>query len=135
MIGRFFYANGIAFHVAGSPEWHEVVEELKKAGNAYKSPGRESLRTTVLISVRKELDEKLRHAGILEVDEGDVAFGTALCSDGWTSTSRRPLLNVIQVSTKGAFFVGSIDSSGEDKTAQYQLTRLVKPLTRSVKPM
>ena len=112
VIAKFFYANAISFNVAGSPEWHEVVRELKKAGTGYKSPAREKLRTSLLISVRQELDGQLRHAGILQVEDadGEVAdelrsFGSALCSDGWTSTSRRPLLNIIQVSTKGAFFV------------------------------
>ena len=130
-IGRFFYANGISFHAADSPGWHEVVKDLKKASTGYKSPGRESLRTTVLISVRKELDGKLRHAGILEAQDPTGAveqelqrFGTALCSDGWTSTTRRPILNVITVTTKGAFFVKSIDTSGADKTATYQQQQL-----------
>lgn len=93
---RFFYANAIAFNVADSPEWHELVQELKSAGSGYKSPGREPLRTSLLINVRTELDEKLRHAGILQVDDPDgqveaelQSFGSALCSDGWTSTTRR----------------------------------------------
>jgi len=29
-------------------------------------------------------------------------LGRALCSDGWTSTTRRPLLNVILVTLRGA---------------------------------
>ena len=131
VIARFFYANAIAFNVADSSEWHELVQQLKSAGSGYKSPGREPLRTSLLISVRTELDEKLRHAGILQVDDPDgqveaelQSFGSALCSDGWTSTTRRPLLNIIQVTTKGAFFVGSVDTSGKDKTAVYQTDQL-----------
>ena len=130
-VGRFFYANGIAFHAADSPEWHELVEELKGASTGYKSPGRESLRTTVLLSVRTELDDKLRHAGLIEFEVADDAEAAevahhahALCSDGWTSTSRRPLLNVVLVCTKGAYFVKAIDTSGKDKTAQYQTAEL-----------
>ena len=146
-IGKFFYANGIAFNAADSEEYRNMIVEVKKAGSAYKPPGREPLRTSVLRKVRNDLDAKLRLAGVLPDDEDEdlpvtkarevgaqaecpeveaeapnvsFTFGKALCSDGWSSTTNRPLLNVITVSTKGAYFVKSIDTSGETKSAGYQ---------------
>ena len=100
------------------------------------------MRTTILRDVRKDVDDRLRSAGILDADdaidgnpthgqEADAAgadnqfssshlFGRAVCSDGWTSTTRRPLLNVTVVTAKGSYFLKAIDTSGATKTWQYQ---------------
>ena len=96
---------------------------VKTAGHSYVPPQRTGLRKTVLKKVRKDVDRRLVAAGVLDVVEenpepgaeheagADNAFssthmyGRALCSDGWTSTSRRPLLNVVLVTAKGAYFV------------------------------
>lgn len=51
LVSKFFFANGIAFNVARSPEWRDLVAGLSKG--SYKAPGSEALRTTHLQKVGK----------------------------------------------------------------------------------
>ena len=39
--------------------------------------------------------------------------------DGWTDTKRRPLINIIATSPKGAMFLKAEDCSGEVKNAPF----------------
>ena len=41
--------------------------------------------------------------------------GVTIVSDGWTETRRRPLINIIATSPKGAMFLKDEDYSGEVK--------------------
>jgi hypothetical protein len=45
--------------------------------------------------------------------------GNTLCSDGWDSVQKRPLLNILASNPKGVVFMDAIDTSGEAKTGQY----------------
>jgi hypothetical protein len=46
-------------------------------------------------------------------------YGVTLCADGWDNVQSRPLLNIIQTGTRGDLFLGTIDTTGEHKDAQY----------------
>lgn len=50
-VARFFMENGIAFHKARSPSYHEMVEAIGKAGPGLKAPSGEKLRTVLLDKV------------------------------------------------------------------------------------
>jgi len=39
--------------------------------------------------------------------------------DGWSSVTNRPLINAMLVSSVGEQFLGSVDTSGQKKTAAY----------------
>lgn len=130
-VGKFFYENGIPFNVARSESYHELVECLQTAPPNYRGPKSEMLRTKLLREAKVLCARDLTEAGLLrtkaidekEDEEGKdsyVVLGRALCSDGWTSTTRRPLLNVIVVTSRGAIFVKGIDTSGHTKSWQYQ---------------
>lgn len=45
--------------------------------------------------------------------------GCTLTSDGWSSTTSRPLLNVLTVTPMGANFLKAVDTSGEVKSGDY----------------
>ena len=130
-VGNFFYENGIPFNVAWTESYEELMECLQTAPPNYRGPDSEKLRTVLLRKARVECQRKLTSAGLWrtkaiddkEDEEGKGSFavsGRALCSDGWTSTTRRPLLNVILVTSRGAIFVKGIDTSGHTKSWQYQ---------------
>ena len=87
------------------------------------------LRTTILYDVKEDVTDRLRAAGVLtNLDDEDIIpvaggavdanvsldanepegtehssahqFGRALYSDGWSSTTNRPVLNIMLVSAK-----------------------------------
>ena len=51
-----------------------------------------------------------------------------IVSDGWTDTKRRPLINIIAISTKGAMFLKAKDYPGEVKDAQFIVDILIKAI-------
>jgi hypothetical protein len=46
-------------------------------------------------------------------------YGITLCADGWDNVQSRPLLNINQIGIRGDLFLGTIDTTGEHKDAQY----------------
>ena len=50
--------------------------------------------------------------------------GVALCSDGWSDVTNKPLLNVMVVTTKGAIFDSAINAAGEVKVNVIPCSRL-----------
>ena len=54
--------------------------------------------------------------------------GVTVVSDGWTDTRRRPLINIIATSPKGAMFLKAEDYSGEVKDAQFIGNVLIKAI-------
>ena len=54
--------------------------------------------------------------------------GVTIVSDGWTNTRRRPLINIIATSPKGAMFLKDEDCSGEVKDAQFIADILIKSI-------
>jgi hypothetical protein len=73
-----------------------------------------TLRTTCLTSAKQRIQKKLqkwhKRAG---------KTGITICIDGWSDPQNHPILNVLAVCPKGAMFLGSVDTSGETKTAEY----------------
>jgi hypothetical protein len=52
--------------------------------------------------------------------------GCTIVSDGWSSTSNRPLLNFLAVNPMGAVFVKAVDTSGDVKDAAYIADLIIK---------
>ena len=57
-----------------------------------------------------------------------VDSGVTIVSDGWTDTRRRPLINIIATSPKGAMFLKDEDYSGEVKDSQFIANVLIKAI-------
>lgn len=113
-IARFFYANAIAFNVAESRYFKEAVKAIGACGPSYVPPGRKPLGGTLL---DKEVhDVKTRTSAVLK---NFTRQGVTLVSDGWTNVTNRPIINFLVVSSEGPTFLSSIDTSGNEKTAEY----------------
>lgn len=56
------------------------------------------------------------------------SFGVTIVLDGWTDTRRRPLINIIATSPKGAMFLKAEDCLGEVKDAQFIASILIKSI-------
>ena len=113
-IARFFYANAIAFNAAESRYFKEAVKAIAACGPSYVPPGRKPLGGTLL---DKELADV--QAKTSQLMKNCASQGVTLVSDGWTSVTNRPIINFLVVSSEGATFLSSVDTSGNDKSADY----------------
>jgi hypothetical protein len=56
--------------------------------------------------------------------------GATICSDGWSSVTNRPLLNILLCVDGHEFFLESVDTSGELKSGQYIADRIAEVMER-----
>ena len=113
-LARAIYACGIPFNVIRSPYWHDLVRAINTAPAGYKGPNYEKVRTD-LLKKEKELVEDI----LAPIRASWGSSGVTIVSDGWTDTRRRPLINIIATSPKGAMFLKVQDCSGEVKDDQF----------------
>jgi hypothetical protein len=114
-IGKFFFANGIPFHVARSPYYKEMISMVARRGPSYVPPGETKLRTTIL-------DKNYSKINLLmeKMKECWVKTGCNIVMDGWTDISHRPLINIMVTCTEGPYFLKVVDCSGHRKDADFQ---------------
>jgi hypothetical protein len=113
-VARAIFACGIPFNVVRSPYWQDLVRAINKAPQGYKGPNYEKVRTILLKKERQLLDDVLK-----PIRSSWGSTGVSIISDGWTDTRRRPLINVIASSPKGAMFIKAEDCSGEIKDSKF----------------
>lgn len=54
--------------------------------------------------------------------------GLSICSDGWSDTKRRPLINIMWTSSHGPILLKSVNSSGIVKNGEYFAKLFVKAI-------
>ena len=114
-VGRFFFANGIAFNVCRSPYWKDMVRDLvNTAPKGYKPPSYEKMRTSVLSEERARIEARLH-----DIKYGWKDSGISIVSDGWTDVNHRPLINILVSSPKGVMFLKCHDTTGKTKDGPY----------------
>ena len=115
MWASFFYEANIAFNVARHPAFIKAVKETAASGLRYQPPSFNALRTKWIepkrVEVAKMVSDRTKHS----IEN----YGATICSDGWSDTNSRPLLNVMLVCPAGDVFLGSVDTSGEKKDITY----------------
>jgi hypothetical protein len=107
-LARCFFGCGKSFNVVISRYFKEMLKAVGSFGSSYQPPGIEFLRD-------KLLQDAVQHVGtsLEPIKSNNSITGYSLTSDGWSDTRSRPLINVLQLNTKGALFLGAVDSSGE----------------------
>jgi hypothetical protein len=113
-VARAIFSCGIPFNVVRSPYWKDMVKAINEAPQGFKGPNYEKFRTLL---VQKE--RSLIHDILKLVRSSWTNSGVSIISDGWTDTKRRPLINVIASSPKGAMFLRAEDCSGEVKDNKF----------------
>lgn len=78
-------------------------------------PRRKCITTKELPEYDTALDLRIkdRIAGVLKT------CNATLVSDGWTSTSNRPIINALATTPVGSYFIKAVDTSGKTKDAKY----------------
>jgi hypothetical protein len=105
-------------------KWIKHLRELPKEIQ-YKTPAYDTLRTTLLQDAKKRVAKELD-----PWERQTKESGCTICSDGWGDAASRPLLNVLGVNAKGANFITSINTEGEQKTAEYIAEQLMQAILK-----
>jgi hypothetical protein len=113
-VARAIFACGIPFNVVRSPYWKDMVKAINDAPQGFKGPNYEKLRTMLL-----QKERSLIHDILKPVRSSWTNSWVSIISDGWTDTMRRPLINVIASSPKGAMFLRAEDCFGEVKDNKF----------------
>lgn len=107
-ISEFFYANNIAFNIADSAAFKEMVSVLRPG---YVPPNRQKLAGPLLdeanVSVDLLMEDKLKNATI------------TLMLDGWSNTSNDSIIAVSIHTGKSTHLLDAIDCGSERKTAEF----------------
>ena len=110
-----FYNANIPFNVARNPFFIEAVLATSKARFDYVPPSYHQFRTNLIeprrLRVEKEIERKTGFA--------KRTYGVSICTDGWDDVNRRPLMNVMMTCPPRDVFLGSIDTTGQTKSATY----------------
>ena len=112
---KFFYDANVPFAIAKNAVFKEAVMKTTTFKKPYVPPSYHDIRTTLLVQARADLEAQLDK----RVAESVRKFGRTLAIDGWTSVNSRPLCNAMLVSPSGELFLGSVDTTGNRKTATY----------------
>ena len=108
LAAMMFYASSLSFNFANSPYFKKYSKFL--AENfipSYIPPSYNRLRSTLLAQEKTHINRKLQ-----PIKGTWKKKGLSICSDGWSDTKRRPLINIMTSSSGGPMFLNSINSSG-----------------------
>ena len=112
---NFFYAANIPFAVARNPAFKEAMKLTVEWNKPYTPPSYHDLRYKLFDEAKVDLQTKLQK----RTEDSIRKFGATLSIDGWSSVTNRPLINAMLVSSAGEEFIGSVDTSGVEKNAEY----------------
>jgi hypothetical protein len=111
-----FYEANIPINVIRHPAFiYAVKETVKHRMPVYTPLSYNAVRTSLLKTKKEEVERKTT----TQLEDSLHKYGITLCADGWDNVQNRPLLNIIQIGTRGDHFLGTVDTTGEHKDAQY----------------
>jgi hypothetical protein len=121
------YETNIPFNVIRHPTFiHAVRETAKSKMPAYRPPALNAIRTSLLTAKKVEVEKEVKN----RLGDSIQKYGVMLCNNGWDNVQNRPLLNVVQSGTRGDLFLGTIDTTGESKDADYIAEQLKNFMTK-----
>jgi hypothetical protein len=111
-----FYEANIPFNIIRHPAFiYAMKETAKHRMPAYTPPSYNVIPTSLLKAKKEEVEKKTT----TQLGNSLHKYGITLCANGWDNVQNHPLLNIIQTGTRGDLFLGTIDTTGEHKDAQY----------------
>ncbi|KAK2648223.1 hypothetical protein Ddye_015712 [Dipteronia dyeriana] len=106
-----FFTGGLSFHFARIPHY---VNAFKSACtnqiSGHLPPGYNSLRTTLLHKEKPNIKRLLN-----PIKDSWVLKGVSVCSDGWSYSQRRPVINILVFCEIGPMFLKVVNCEGEVK--------------------
>jgi hypothetical protein len=114
-IELYFYLDFLSFNVACFPLFTKMCQPLiERAPIGYLLPSLENLRTTLLVKEKKEVVK------LLTLTKSKwPSFGVSIVYDGWTDTTRQPLINSMVLLKNGPIFLKAVNALGKYQDANY----------------
>lgn len=125
-VAEMIIGNGLAISTVDSMYFRKAMCLAAQGGQQFVTQQREGKKDITLfrrkhfseiviprVDARLQADSTARMRGALELNGGTIV------SDGWQSTSGRPIVNVILCVDGHQILVKAVDTSGHDKTMQY----------------
>ena len=128
-----FIANGLPMKIFDDPHFRKAVMKTASCGEQSITLGKGGKRDTTMPH-RTTYSKRILPATDARLDAENMArmrpkykkVGATLMSDGWVSTSGRPIINII-LGVDGLLTLRvAVDTSGKDKTMQYIFELLEK---------
>ncbi|KAK3246205.1 hypothetical protein CYMTET_44248, partial [Cymbomonas tetramitiformis] len=109
-----FYEADIPFHVLEHPSVKVALRSVAAVGSSYTAPGRNAVGDTLLDSAHSKVATE-----IAEQRLPLRKFGTTVVSDGATDISKRPILNLLNVSPALVKFIKALNCEGKVKDKEF----------------
>lgn len=106
VIAKFFYANNIAFNVASSKQYKEMIEALRPG---YAGPDRFALAGTLLDKVADEVDNEIK------MQLANELSSITLVQDGWSNIKNDPIIPNSIHTEQGSFLLNAKDCESNQK--------------------
>ena len=121
---RALVRNGLAMHIVDDPEFRAAITMTARAGQSFvdaRVDGDCKLphRMHMMYKELPLLDDKLHDRVSKKISGLLKETGGLIISDGWTSTSKRPIVNALLCTPAGSQFLKAVDASGEFKGAKF----------------
>ncbi len=107
--------RGATFNVAWNPAFLEAMRATSLAKFEYYPPSYHQLRTQFIEPKRLQIQNEIEAKTSFAVKN----YGVTLCNNNWNDVTHRTLLNVMMSCPTSDVFLGSIDTTGENKTILY----------------
>ena len=114
-ISKFFLFNGIPFNAADSgPYYQSMIDTIAEAGPGIKGPIRYQIGNAYL---EDEMQELKVYINTLKVKW--PVYGCTIMCDGWSSRTRKPIINFMDYCDRSMIYLSSIDTTNIPKTVDY----------------
>ncbi|KAF6170898.1 hypothetical protein GIB67_014715 [Kingdonia uniflora] len=90
-VANCIFMNNIPFNVIQTDSFKEMIKAISDFGPGYKEPSYTTLRTKLVVSSRKDVEEY-----VAEVKSSWAVQGCSIMSDMWTDLNQRSYINLIQ---------------------------------------
>ncbi|KAK3184883.1 hypothetical protein Dsin_032169 [Dipteronia sinensis] len=128
-IARMFYTGGLSFHFARNPHYVNAFKSVcSNPIPGYLPPGYNSLRTTLLQKEKANIERLLN-----PIKDSWTVKGVSVCSDGWSDSQRRPLINIMATCEIGPMFLKAVNCEGEFKDKHF-IANLLTDSIREIGP-
>ena len=114
-VSKFFIFNAIPFNAADSgPYYQSMIDTIAEVGPGVKGPTGYQIGNTYL-------DEEVEEVGqyIESLHSKWKKYGCTLMCDGWSSRTKKPIINFMVYCDRQMVFHSSVDTTGQTKTAEY----------------
>ena len=98
-----------------SDHWKKTWKKIEEFGPGFSPPTYHSMQNDLLNKCYGHVKEHVQRVILNNI----LLSGCTIVSDGWSNVQRKPLINIMIISTRGEMFVCAVDSVVSIKSRPY----------------